>query len=396
MGGIAYKLLTAAEFDVISIVAIILFAGLAVVLYRPAWTMPRSAYFSALCVCVAVGQLSYLLQFLFVEAVKQQQLGQLAFAYVLIWVAIGAVTGVISAGRSRDAFGTMWGWPLVFVPFANLVLIFYPSRQVRSKGIGRRMSNIVLVVAGLALVGLTRSIPTPDQDYIDSISARVQTDTELRDNVAVYAADSDGLEATLKSMVEGVPLVENELSRMLSIEVHGDVIVTKSEVKDGDFDLDEAWRDQSTERLCLSKNQAMFMKMGATMKNVYQSSDGETLSELIINTETCDAWRARRERAFVDDIQSMKLPRKVSDSVSIVGTSYEDRTMTLRYALTEVPSGDAWRATIKNNMCNENNFRVMVQLGMTIRSQFEAAKADGSVPVGEIVMDATTCPASVP
>ncbi|MCM5557124.1 hypothetical protein [Pleomorphomonas sp. JP5] len=398
MDGLAYRLLTADafEFAAISIVAMVVFAGVAVGLYRPAWTMPRSAYFSALCVCVAAGQLSYLLQYLFLDALKQQQVGQLAFAYVLIWLGIGAITGVISAGRSRDAFGTMWWWPLAFVPFANLTLIFYPSRQARSKGTGRRIANIVLVVCGLALVGLTASLPAPGQDYIDSVSARVETDTDLRDNAMVYAVEHDGLEATLKRMMEGVPLFDNELSRMLSIEVHGDVIVATSEVKDETFDFDDVWRDQSTERLCLSKNQAMLLKMGATLRNVYQSSSGETLSELIINTETCDAWRARREKAFVDDILSMKLPKKVSETVAIVGATYEDRTMTLRYELTEVPPGDAWMAKIKDNMCTEDNFGVMVQLGMTIRSQFAEAKANGSVPIGEIVVDAKSCPADLP
>lgn len=395
MDGLAYRLLTAGEFEfaVISIVAVVMAAGFTLIFYRPAWTVSRSAYFATLCVCVAAGELSYLLQYLFLDALKQQQLGRLAFAYVLIWLTIGAVTGVISAARSRDAFGTMVWWPLAFVPFANLALIFYPSRQIRPVGRGRRLSHIVLVVCGLVLVGLTRAIPGPDEDYLASVSDRVQTDTGLRDNAMAYASDSKGLEATLKDMVAGVPLLNTELARMLSIEVHGDVVVTTQEVKDSTFEFDETWRDQTSGRLCLSKKQAMFMKMGATMKNVYQSSNGEKRSELIINTDTCNAWRAKKEKEIIADIEAMELPQEIGDMGAIVGASYKDKTVSYHYTLNVVPPMDTWEAAVKERMCNEDNFKLMVQLGMTIRARFDEVKADGNVPLTEIVMDATSCPA---
>lgn len=398
MDGVAFRVLTAGEFEfaMISIAAIVLSAGLAVVLYRPAWTMSRSAYFPALCVCVAAGELSVLLQYLFVDAVRQHQVGRLAFAHLLIWFAIGAVTGVISAARSRDAFGTMWWWPLVFVPFANLVLIFYRSRQPRPTGTGRRLAAVVLVTCGLVVVGLVRSIPGPTQEQVDSVIASVQADTDVRDNAAAYLAESRGLEATLKDMVADVPLPDTELARMLSIEVEGDVIVTTQEVKDSNFDFDETWRDQTIERLCLSKNQAMLMKMGATLKNVYQSASGEKRSELIINTETCNAWREEKKKQIIADLESVEVPQTYGEMGELADVGYEDGMVNYRFVLNVVPPSADWTAVLKRAMCNEARHKVMVQLGMTVKVRLDEAKAGGNVPLAEFVMDATSCTADLP
>ena len=397
MDGFAFRILTVGEFEfaMISIGMMVLSAGIAVLLYRPRWTMPRSAYFAALCVCVAAGELSFLLRNLFVEAVRQQQVGRLAFAHLLIWFAIGAVTGVISAARSRDAFGTMGWWPLVFVPFANLVLIFYRSREARPTGTGRRASNAVLVTCGLVLVGLVRSIPPPSQEQVNSVIASVRADTELRDNAVAYLAESKGLEATLKDMVANVPLPGNELSQMLSVEVHGDVVVTTTEIKDSNFDFDETWRDQNTERLCLSKNQAMLMKIGATLKNVYQSSSGERLSELTINTETCNAWREKKKTQIIAELESIEVPQTYGEAGELAAVSYKDGMVNYRFVLNVVPPSADWSAVLQRAMCNEERHKVMVQLGMTVKVRLDGAKAKagGNVPLAEFIMDATSCPA---
>lgn len=135
------------------------------------------------------------------------------------------------------------------------------------------------------------------------------------------------------------------------------------------------------------------MKMGATMKNVYQSSNGEKRSELIINTDTCNAWRAKKEKEIIADIEAMELPQEIGEMGAIVGASYKDKTVSYHYALNVVPPMDAWESAVKERMCNEDNFKLMVQLGMTIRARFDEVKADGNVPLTEIVMDATSCPA---
>ena len=138
------------------------------------------------------------------------------------------------------------------------------------------------------------------------------------------------------------------------------------------------------------------MKLGATLKNVYQSSSGEKLSELTINTETCNAWRAKKEKEIIADVEATKLSQRLDNMGAITDASYKDKTVTYRYALYAAPPMDTWKMATKEAMCDQDNFKLMVQLGMTIRAEFELAVTGGGVPLDVIVMDATSCPADLP
>ena len=397
MDGLAYRLLTTDEFElaVISLVAVAVFAAIAVALYRPAWTMPRLAYVATLCVCLAAGQLSYLLRCLYFEALDLQQLGRLAFAFVLIWIAIGAVIGIASAARARDAFGSSLLWPLVFVPVANLLLMVAPSRQVRLMRMGSWVSDVVLVACGCVLVGLTLNMPGVSQDYLESVRDARHVQAKLGANISGDPADSEGLEASLRDMVAKAPLPDTLQARVISMEVHGDVVETTMQVEDDNMVLDADWRDETTGRLCFSGTQAMLLDKGATLKATYQASNGEPLSELTLSTDACDTFRAEKERKIIADLEAEKRSQSLSDMGAIVDANYKDKTVTYRYALYANPPIDDWSAWVKETMCDQDKFKLMVRLGMTIRSEFELIVADRGVPFAEVVMDATTCRVSV-
>lgn len=396
MDGLAYRLLATDEFElaVISLVAVAVFAAIAAALYRPAWTMSRLPYVATLCVCLATGQLSYLLRCLYFEALDLQQLGRLAFAFVLIWIAIGAIVGIASAARARDAFGGNLLWPLVFVPLANLLLMVAPSRQARRTRIGSRASEVVLVACGCVLVGLTLNMPGVSQDYLERVGDARHVQAELGANIAVDPADSEGLEATLRDMVAKAPLPDTLEARVISIEVHGDVVETVMQVEDDNMALDADWRDETTASLCFSGTQALLLDKGATLKTTYRASNGQLLSDLTLNTDICNAFRAPKEREIIAVIEALDLPQNLSDEVAIIGASYKDKTVTYRYAFTARPPTDSWKAAAQGIMCEQDEFRRIVRLGIKIKVEFDLAEGENSVPLGQFVMTATTCSAN--
>ena len=68
--------------------------------------------------------------------------------------------------------------------------------------------------------------------------------------------------------------------------------------------------------------------------------------------------------------------------------------MTYRYAFTARPPTDSWKAAAQSIMCEQDEFRRVVRLGITIKVEFDLAEGENSVPLGQFVMNATTCSAS--
>ena len=91
------------------------------------------------------------------EAIVAGHAGPLAVKLMAATVLGGVVLGLLSAARSRDAFGHGKAAPLAFVPLANLWLLLAPCRT-EAEGVAPVGRRLQVVVVGLFLLAVSAGL----------------------------------------------------------------------------------------------------------------------------------------------------------------------------------------------------------------------------------------------
>ena len=246
----------------------------------------RSVYFFQLSAFTALFSASKAVWLLFVPAITGGYSGLILLVDLGGDVLFGLAVIAAALARSRDAYGHGRRAWLVFVPIANLFLLFTPSHDAPPTG--QKPANLGAIVAGLVLAGLGRWTSA----YIDQQTAaeivRMPTDTSFVAAMRDLRIRADGIEAALDDQVvaEGAPY-----------QVEPDLLLA-SLTRDGQqlryvFVLDDPtatalnpdYVKLATTRFCGAV--LHYLTNGATAHLRYVRPDGVELGTLLITLDAC-------------------------------------------------------------------------------------------------------------
>lgn len=200
----------------------------------------------------------------------------------------GVYIGRIAAARSQDAFGHLNGTPLVFIPIANLLLVFTASETRTTPRFGLMHGEegavfglILLVLAGGA--GWTWSIPRGDlSDVLDLMKAA---------NVAYVqkVIREDGLEKALDGQAEVARKSPDYSSDYYyaAAEVEKDVITFTLKAREpGRFAGEDVLRGRRS-KVCEDASSAELLKAGATFRTLFVDSGGHEEATVTTMARDC-------------------------------------------------------------------------------------------------------------
>lgn len=219
------------------------------------------------------------------EAIVAGHAWPLAAKLMLAPMVAGFVLGLLSAARSRDAFGHAKAAPLAVVPLANLWLLLAPSRTEAEGGapVGGRPQ---VVVVGLLLLAASAFLGS----NLAHETALVLGKTDgVPPTVSVqYLVNVEGLEggvAFIANMAKP-PYQLTDTLTLSSVEASGAEIRTTYTFK-ASAPLSEAFWDAVKNQVCDNELMVPLIKAGATVREVYVDGEGRKAGELSVTRRDC-------------------------------------------------------------------------------------------------------------
>ncbi|MBS1164506.1 MAG: hypothetical protein H6R00_531 [Proteobacteria bacterium] len=219
------------------------------------------------------------------EAIVTGHAGPLAVKLMVATVVGGFGLGLLSAARSRDAFGHVKAAPLAFVPLANLWLLLAPSRP-EAEGVASVGGRPQVVGVGLLLLAASA--------FLGSNLAH-ETALVLGKTDGVPPAISVQYLVNVEGLEGGVAFIANmahppyELSDNLtlsSVEASGTEIRATYTFK-ASAPLSEAFWDAVRNEVCTNELMVPLIKAGATVREIYADSSGRKAGELPVTRRDC-------------------------------------------------------------------------------------------------------------
>ena len=125
----------------------------------------------------------------------------IALLDIIIWAVISYLLVIICKARSNDAYGHSRYAALGFIPFANLWLLFTPSKDDFAPKMAALTSGVTAVVIGLVVSvagrGFDMAIVNAMDTYATTTISQKQG-KEIANKYFQYYAQKDGLNAALE------------------------------------------------------------------------------------------------------------------------------------------------------------------------------------------------------
>ncbi|HEV7317610.1 MAG TPA: hypothetical protein VGO04_03245 [Ensifer sp.] len=305
-------------------------------------------------------------------------------------VPIGIFKGVGAAARSRDAFGTRGKWYLAFIPIANLLLIFAPSQE-QSRPSPRQMPRGILLVAlSVVLIAASAGVSQWVKGRLALEGEVAQDNMPLQAKLARYEVQTFGLDAFLTGLAKGVtvPMKIDDITTLTAVEADKDIYRYVYEISDKTAALTGSARDLMMNAWCKSAEITLMTDVGATVEGRYFSPDGNLLGELSVNPALCGEWRLRLDETIRASASAIKGPTKLDNVTTLIGADYRDSTLTYHYTLPAAPSGTAWLEQMKDRLCQAEEFRQMMSVGLNVRGVYTT---EANAPIGEVLINSEIC-----
>lgn len=386
----SYRLLTLSELqDLLFSWAILVGSGaLSATFFKSDFKLRRPFYafiFGIVMLVLGIRSACFLAAF---DAIKGGYLSQLTFALYGVLIPIGALMGICSAARSRDAYGSSDKWAYGLIPILNLMMLFAPSQENAIKtGFFRRAGKIAVVSVGIILVlsgQLVRLVAEKQAEI-----SPTDIDPELEKKIVYYELHSG-------NMASYAAIISQELSdskeygefiKSKRFTVEGSTLNYTFEVFDKDYRFSEIWRDSVTNDLCEGKS-GMLVNAGAKINQRYLTDAGTVLAELSVDAASCDQWASKLDSKMKQVAKSIDGVKELNGLNLRVRAEYNDKTLSIRYIANQLPDED-WENRISEILCNNNDLRIIMGFNINIHTVF----LYGNRRVGDFSLNSQICDA---
>lgn len=256
---------------------------------RPA-TRDRSPYFVRLCLATLFVCLAELFALKASEAVAWKVAPRLALFLIAVAMIGGFYAGRIATARSRAAFGHGRAAPLAFIPFANLWLLFKPSRVAAAPRFGPAHGEegavfgliLLVVTGGLIALEIAQMKAPPNYAYLMKAMDAAFIKGEIRDKGLEEAL---GTEA--RSVIIGSDYNADYNHDAVSVEQKVITYTLKAN-RPGHFASNRILQERRLS-LCARAGNAEYLKAGAIFRTVFLDSDGHEEATVTTSARECGA-----------------------------------------------------------------------------------------------------------
>ncbi|MFP4004973.1 MAG: hypothetical protein ACLFV8_14460 [Alphaproteobacteria bacterium] len=266
-----------------------------IVNWRAKGELQRVPYFVFTLTFAVVGAAAGFTWFWGLRAMENEVLWVIVAINLITSLLIGYGYGAISAARSRDAFNANVGALIALIPFLNLFLIFWPSRQKESP---RRINAVPVprgwfgVFLGLLLLGLYVAL-----DYGHRMQARITAEEAQKTadpaKSMAFLIRTRGLEETLEIVArEGnkrLPVQIDKVTRLATLSADGKVLSRTYIVSLEEVTPNPEFEKLVVRALCAYKPFVPLLREGATIEEIYKKTDGTLIAKYTVTQEKCDA-----------------------------------------------------------------------------------------------------------
>ena len=215
------------------------------------------------------------------------------YLWVLMLVDIGAglmagyFLGIVAAARSRDAFGHGRAAFLIFVPVANLFLLFAPSLTIevtQSTSTEHIFSGGRGVLFGLVALAGVAAIRAQLEGQVQQETSGAQSQQASVE----FMIRANGLESGLQTVASKMTVGRvDELTEVTDISVDGSTLRMTFMASGEAAGLREVLRDQLVSNTCNKRALQPFLESGATFEYLYLREDQSVIGVVSISKNSC-------------------------------------------------------------------------------------------------------------
>ncbi len=261
----------------------------------PSFRMLRGPYFTGIALCTLAISLT---QFWWLGGGAMMQAGTLwllMLGDIVASLAGGYVFATLAQARSLDAYGDAGKAFLAFIPFANLWLLFTPSKHLQPDGPIQPDNGAWagLVGAPGAVLGIVLMLlnAAAIRSVSSSVEALAASDPRVANGLTRHMAQSDaGLEELLRLSAQQVtvPARVDEITTLNRVDVQGTTISYHYAIASDIAELPANFSDGIFQSNC--KNEAIIpiLTGGGTLEYVYTNSTGVEVARYRNDQASCE------------------------------------------------------------------------------------------------------------
>lgn len=211
-----------------------------------------------------------------------------AAADIIVAVAVGYFWAGLAMSRSRDAYGHARYAFFAFVPIANLVLMFTPSKEQTSEPVIPLLKGTLGVFVGIVVFMASNGLAA----YINMEASRMASESTSDANVEQMSIDDllryQGLEATLQQLADAVPQQKvDEITILQKVEADGSTLRYLYEISSDLQELGVLMRSQTIQHNCTFDAMRPILEAGGKIEHVYYRISGTEIGIITVTKEIC-------------------------------------------------------------------------------------------------------------
>lgn len=210
-------------------------------------------------------------------------------AFVFVAVAMGgAAFGVISHGRSVNAYGDGSGAWMAIVPIVNFVLFFKQPKEYAPGTWGSSSMSFFTVICGFVVMVLGVGMGKQAEKSIEDLARRAESDPQMQETSVEMMVRAQGLEKTLQQMAAEVPSSRiDEVTTLLGVESDGAKLRYVYEISSDIDSIPYSFRLNLVKQNCAYAALRPVIRAGAQIEHVFQRQDMSQIGTVAITRELC-------------------------------------------------------------------------------------------------------------
>jgi len=253
--------------------------------------MQRGTYFLNCALIVSASSLSQVMWFLSAPAIADNYISVIVVADILVWIVSGYALIIITKARSNDAYGHARYAALGFIPFANLWLLFQPSKDDFTVKLPALLTGGTAVVLGLVLFvggrGFGIGIEQTLENYIMN-STNYETKVKISKRWMSYYISMGEIEEGMLFLKESEDVGSkiDDITILQDIVIDADTMEYQFRITDNSVTA-YTQQQRNTWENYICDNYEVLINGGAMIIWHYYSDTQPVLARIIGNSEVC-------------------------------------------------------------------------------------------------------------
>ena len=343
---------------------------------NPTWKIGGGAYFFGCCLVFVILYASTLLFLPEQMAIEHGYAHVIVGTHIAIMVLAGAVAGLFSAARSRDAYGENDRWLMGLVPVANLALVFDKGQEKTKPIDDTILTNIIMTLAGLGVLisatQLDRIAEKRFEQFKFSLVLQAAQPPPPPPPPPEPQTQSEVIQAALIRYAASRTIPQNfdKNVRLTAVVADGYTLIYRYRIGNDNEAERQQWQDLTEFTWCNANDYKELFAFGATLQGELLDRTGNIVRSANADAMGCNLDNLKIDAEMTERAKAEKTFATTNGALGISGASYANRVYTITiFSPDPVPA--LAKDVMRKNWCNREEYKSMLLKGVTIRGQFE-------------------------